>query len=100
MKKCSKCFIEKELKKFGKCSRNKSSLRAECKECQRHYRIDNKDRIKITKSQYYKKNKDMVKQKVKRYRDGNKIKINAYKRKYRKQRLETDINYEFVYALE
>ncbi len=50
-KKCSQCFTEKLLTNFAKDSRNKSGLRAYCKEC-----------CKITRNKYYLKNAEKVRQ--------------------------------------
>lgn len=45
MKKCTKCGEEKPPEMFGKSSRNKSGLRAECNDCRRAYRQENTERL-------------------------------------------------------
>ena len=90
MKKCTKCFVDKEITEFNKNSKTKDGRREICKSCQNEYNkkyynsnkdyykkykmkwssnnIDymrdyynsNKERIKIYNKQYYQKNRDFI----------------------------------------
>jgi len=68
MKKCSRCFIEKELTEFNKNNKTKDGRREKCRSCQ-----------KIEGSNYYKNNKNNISEKSKDWRDNNKqYMINYY----------------------
>ena len=55
---CSKCKIEKTIDCFRKEKRVKSGLQAQCKMCEKEYRLKNREKqIKYMK-EYYKKNKE------------------------------------------
>lgn len=53
MKRCTKCGEEKPVGVFGKSSRNKSGLRAECNDCRRVYERENRAMILDQKRRYY-----------------------------------------------
>lgn len=97
-KKCLKCLEEKEIKVFPKLSRNKDGLDNYCKTCRnevnKQYRIDNPEKIKVSRKIDYIKNRDRIlkqkalytkthaKQKAiydKEYRKSNAKKISKYK---------------------
>lgn len=77
MKKCSKCFIEKELILFSRSSKKKDGKRSQCKDCDKIQRnnIDNEKLIKYRK-EYYSKNKEKYSLHNKEYRINNLQSIN------------------------
>lgn len=72
MKKCSKCFLHKELALFSKSSKNKDGKRSQCKDCDKIQRdkIDNDKLIKYRRN-YYKENKEKCLLQNKKYRLNN-----------------------------
>ncbi len=75
MKKCNKCFKEKELNYFHKDKSKKDGLRPTCKECikdySKNYLIDNIETIKKNKRQFYLDNKENILNKNKSYAKSN-----------------------------
>lgn len=82
MKKCTKCFKEKEFIEFSKSSRNKDGKRGQCKECDKLYRLNlDNESLKRYRSEYYSKNKQKAKEYNKKYRIENAIIISENKKK-------------------
>lgn len=96
MKICSKCKEEKEDSLFGKDSRLKSGLRAQCKCCHKKtsdtWRANNKERCNENRKKYYEVNKKYLNQKAKiRFNNctlDKKTKKNEYTNKYYHERSE------------
>ena len=86
IKVCTKC--KKELpatsEYFAADKRLKCGLRARCKECNRQYRLENKDRIK----KYSEENKGRRAEYFRKYREDNKERTTEYSRKYREENEE------------
>jgi hypothetical protein len=95
MKKCSKCEIEKGLSEFYRKKTAKDGLRSECKECNKLYQEENKDRIKEYRNSYnksdrykelskikYNKNKEDILERNKEYRSKNKEDLSNKKKLY------------------
>lgn len=57
VKKCSKCKAVKSALLFSKRSNRPSGLNSWCKDCQKDYRINNKQDISITQRYWYLNNK-------------------------------------------
>jgi hypothetical protein len=76
MKICKKCNKEKELIDFSKHKRTADGYNYYCKECNRNYRLQNKDRLKEYNNNYYCQNKEKLlsshKDYLKRYYKDNK----------------------------
>lgn len=85
MKRCTQCGIEYPESNiyFSKNSRSKSGLSSKCKQCDKKYREENKDRI----SKYREENAEHLRELNKKWRNNNREKINEYKRAYRKKHL-------------
>ncbi len=98
MKACSKCKVEKELCFFYKSSRNKSGYRAECIECEKKYKEENKERLreynknriydKESKIEYYQKNKESILEKRKKNYSLNRDSKLGYQKEYGKNNKE------------
>jgi len=54
---CSKCRLEKSFDCFRKEKGGRFGLRADCKECNKLYRVHHKDHIKETNAAYYRAKK-------------------------------------------
>ena len=79
MKKCSKCKEEKSFEEFSKHKRTKDGRQDRCRECQKQYYENNKEKIK----QYYDNNKEKILEQSKQYRENNREKIREwYKQHY------------------
>ena len=77
-KKCSKCDIVKDLELFNRDKSSKDGRRTNCKECNRIYRIENKDKSKQKASEYRISNTE----KILKYRESKKEEISENKRNY------------------
>lgn len=99
MKKCAKCKIEKEEKKFSKRKVAKDGLHPYCKDCvsgimkiygeneavkkrTREWKKNNQDRVKTHAKKSYEKHKEERVKKVQRYVEKNRETINERQRKY------------------
>ena len=71
MRICTKCDIEKSLDKYSKSKKNKLGLRAQCKECDRNYRLDNSKSIKDYQKKYSLENRENSIKYLKNYRVEN-----------------------------
>ena len=69
---CTKCNIEKDLSNFRKEKRTKMGLQSQCKECEKEYRLKNREKQIIYMKQYYKNNKEILSNKNKIYRENHK----------------------------
>ena len=59
MKKCNICNTEKPFSEFSKSKAKEDGLQNKCKECNKQYRLDNKDTIKYLKKNIIKIIKNM-----------------------------------------
>lgn len=69
---CTKCGIEKDISNFRKEKRTKMGLQSQCKECEKEYRLKNREKQIIYMKQYYKNNKEILSNKNKIYRENHK----------------------------
>lgn len=72
---CRKCKIEKDISNFSKHSIVKCGLSSVCKECNKLYRINNKEKI----NKYTLENKEKLLEYSKNYRKDNKEYFNKWK---------------------
>lgn len=70
-KRCSKCNLDKPKTEFAKRSKSKDGLRYRCFDCEKMYRVENKDRIQARRKLYYTSNKESILAKCKDYREKN-----------------------------
>lgn len=103
---CSKCKIEKTIDCFRKEKRTKNGLQAQCKMCEKEYRLKNREKQINYMKEYYKKNKEELLQKNKTYRENHKEekKLNDkfYRENHKKERNERELirkNQDPVYKL-
>ena len=84
-KKCTKC--KKDLpattEYFNKDKHTKCGLSSWCRECKKQYKLDNKEKIKISKKKYREFNKEKIKEKDKKYYSDNIEKIKSRQKQYR-----------------
>jgi hypothetical protein len=88
IKECSHKGNEQPITNFSKSSRRKSGFRGDCKDCNKKYREDNKDRIHSYLKEYQKENKEDLKISSKISYRKRKPKILVQKKEYRKNNLE------------
>jgi hypothetical protein len=95
LKKCTKCYVEKELCFFHKGASRKDGFYPKCKECRNiQYRQDRERLKEKAKNRYYENKEKGIKPKVspnkslndKKYYDKNRKQIIAYTTKYVTQR--------------
>lgn len=64
MKQCKKCLSYKDISNFYKCKTTKDKVQGSCKECYteqcRLNRLNNAERYKEKKAEYYKKNRETI----------------------------------------
>ena len=110
-KKCSKCDIVKDLELFNRDKSSKDGRRTNCKECNRIYRIENKDRLKEYRESvkekrsekfksWYSENKDIKKQINKDYYDNNKLKVREKVSEYYENNKDRKLEYQKRYQSE
>ena len=85
---CIHCKVEKSTEKFNKDKASKSGFRADCKDCQKIYRQENKEEIAVRSKIYRQENKEEIAAKNKIYNQNNKEEIAAYKKIYQQNNKE------------
>jgi hypothetical protein len=88
MKTCSKCKVEKPFEEFSKHKNRKDGLSSECKNCNKIYREENKEKIKEVSKKYFENNKKKLLELGKQYRENNKEKLLEQKKIYYKNNKE------------
>jgi transposase-like protein len=68
---CTKCGIEKPLDMFNKSNHNSSGHSPRCKQCDKEYREENKERAKEYSKLYRKEHEEELRLKKKTYREEN-----------------------------
>ena len=111
-KECNKCHEVKLIDEFYKCKRSKDGLQVKCKQCEKQYREDNKERYQEYdkqykennkewyqeyNKQYYKNNKEYIKENNKQYKENNKEWYQEYKKQYYKDNKERYQEYSKQY---
>ncbi len=84
-KRCSTCKGWLPLSEFSKDKTMWDGLHPQCKECNKQYRENNKEKAQQYRKQYYKNNKELIRQCQKQYRKNNKEKIKRCKKQYANQ---------------
>lgn len=81
MKWCGICDIFKFLSEFNKCKSSNDGYQSKCRNCEKEYKKDNKERISIRNKRYSKteKYKEGVKKTLAKFRKTEKGKISARK---------------------
>jgi hypothetical protein len=89
-KKCFKCKKDKLmiLDYFGKRPSVKSGFNSWCKECEKQYRFENKEKINKNMKEYRVNNKESISITAKKYRENNKKQTNKYMKIYREKNRE------------
>ena len=103
LKKCKKCEEVKSLDEFNNSAKGKNGKNSQCRNCNKLYYKNNKDRhselgkeyrdknkekiIKISK-EYYKNNKERILEEAKKYQNKNKEKISEKSKEYYKNNKE------------
>ena len=85
---CKKCGEEKSLEEFSKDNKSVDLHFSICKECNKKYKLDNKEKLKQQSKEYSIKNKEKIKIKSKKYREENKEKVKEHKKKYYNENIE------------
>ena len=109
-KTCSKCG---QCERHSKDTRNKrDGLRTQCVQCDKAYRVANKDKIRAQNKKYGEENKDKISAQKKKYREENKDEIRAKKKQhyeahkdekiaqvveYKRNRYQTDDAYRLLH---
>ena len=79
-KRCSKCG---QCERHSKDTRNKrDGLQSQCVQCNKAYRVANKDKIRAQNKKYGEENKDKISAQKKKYREENKDEIRAKKKQH------------------
>lgn len=111
MKVCSKCKQEKELDEYSNSKDTLDGKQRQCRECQKDYYKENREKLLNKQKQYQKENSEKVKKTKKKYREKNKDKARQYyldnkeyldkqNREYRKKNKERMTNWEREYKKE
>lgn len=89
MKKCSRCFLEKQISEYHRASRTKDGFSGSCKLCKKildkDYALNNSKAIKDKKREYYLKHKEEILLSCKEYRKKNPEWKKNYDRNYAKK---------------
>ena len=100
MKTCSKCKKEKPFTDFFRDKQKKDGLRSDCKECQKLYLQENKEKRKEYIKMYYENNKDILLEYQKNYRKENENVISEQKKLYHQKHKEEKNEYSRRYNQE
>lgn len=68
MQKCSKCRLLKDLCYFNKNRTSKSGYQSTCKQCQKEYQQNHKNKIKESKRAWFQENKEKISKQQKEYK--------------------------------
>lgn len=92
---CTKCGKElpATAEYFSKAKNGKFGLRYTCKECDRQYREENKERKAEHNRKYREENKERIAEYDRKYRENNKTKLLEYGRKYNRKYREENKEY-------
>jgi hypothetical protein len=88
---CTRCKTEKEASLFAKLKKSKSGLQSKCKQCNKIYRVENKDHIKNYKDNYRKENSIDLAKKQREYASNNREYATEYQRKWMNNKRKNDI---------
>lgn len=80
---CNECKIELALSCFYKRKSTGVGVRSICKNCEKHYKHRNKEKIAEQNKKYCLINKEKIAQKKKEYANKNKDHISEYQKQYR-----------------
>lgn len=98
---CTICKNEKPFAEFGKNSRIKDGYHYTCKECKKvqtkNYKINNKDKIKLSSAIYYLENKDRISARNKNWKIKNPDKLKEEYKKYYEQTREEQLKKGKIY---
>lgn len=101
-KKCSKCGKVKDVESFRTRSSSADGFCSWCKLCckeyQKKYYEENKDKAKEYDKKYYEENKDKKKEYQKKYDEENKDKVKERQKKYKVKWLEFFIEEDAYYC--
>jgi len=86
---CSKCEVIKTVNRFTKKKNKFGGLNSCCKECERKYRQENKERIAERDRKYYQENKEWYAENTRKYQQENKESIAENARKYKQENKES-----------
>jgi hypothetical protein len=96
-KKCTKCKEVKSLDEFTNAKKGKNGKASRCKDCDKRYYQDNREKIKEyrkinleKRKEYYKNNKEKSKEQSKKYREKHREKINKHRSKWYKEKQKID----------
>jgi len=99
---CTKC--EKELpattEYYHKHKTGKLGLRADCKNCAKMHRKENKEQIRKRRKQYCKENKEQISEQQKQYYEENKQRISERKKQYYEENKEQILGRQKQYCKE
>lgn len=110
---CTKCEKRKLLKEFSKFKSGKDGYYPSCKECNKQYYEDNKEKISKyhkrryenikedisdypSRHQYYEDNKEKIAENTKKYREENREKIKILKKNWEKEKYHSDIEFKIL----
>jgi len=89
VKHCKKCKSDKPVSAFGKCSRHKDGLQHDCKECNRKYYKEYRERHPgdnaRRSAKWRAKNMEVARARVAAFNEANPEKMSAYTSTYRKR---------------
>lgn len=96
---CNKCKKEKDTSEFNIRTKKWPIPRPNCKECDKEYRIKNKEKLKKQKHQRYIKNKEHYLNYCKKYREENLEWYRKYQREWVKIKRAENPHYNMAHRL-
>lgn len=97
---CSKCGKYKTWKEFTKSNKSGTLHGASCRDCEKVYRADNKERLQIASALYREKNREEINRKKRTHHHANKERLNAISKKYYQEHKEEQKQYHKKYREE
>ena len=98
-KQCSKCGTIKPANEFGFKNKKKGTLHSKCKECEKRYCEENKEKILKRRHKNYEKNKERDKENNRKWKKNNPERMKELGKKYALKRKEQHIS-EITTALQ
>ena len=85
MKTCTKCKQEKDFKYFTKRQNRPCGYVSQCKDCEKLYRIKNKEKLSTYRKNYRESNKEELNTRSREYNEKHRARLSVYQKYYQQR---------------